>query len=297
MQLRVKAAASSFEEPSGDPKTRLRQLRTIIAAYKTLTGTEPVLPSSGSPLPALLAVRTTLKLIDQSKQTIKETKDRLIKAQAELQCENQSLKNAQYLSSALEKRIQRLSEQQGEQSNQSADAIAEGLMQEQQRRKSYYAKELRGLVKAFNNFVNEHLAIMLAAEELGGPVVGDKLDLDEDALKAGFTQQGKAKETEADKSKRDAKRRQRYGEIGVEDDEHGMEGKPRSEKQAAAADFRDLTERLLNAAAGDEDSGPYVNISRESAAVRFLVRAKVAIFHPEDARKVRLLNFGANLND
>ncbi|KAL9131652.1 MAG: hypothetical protein Q9217_000463 [Psora testacea] len=295
-KLRANIAAPSFEEPSEDPRTRLHQVRTITAAYKSLTQTEPTLPLPESPLPALLAVRSTLNLIDQSKETIRQTKERLIKAQADLHREEQSLKDAHYLSSALEDRIQRLRLEQEEQSKKSTDDIAKGLMQEQERRRTNYAKEIRGLVKAFNRFVKEHLATMLAAEELGGPVVGDALDLDEELLKAGFTQQGKAKRTTTDDSKGDARRRRRNEEIWGGEAGNDSSWKPRGEKEAAAADFRTLTESLLNAAAGDGNSDPYINIPRESAAVRFLVRAKVAMFHPKDARKLRLLDFGAELS-
>ncbi|KAL9104241.1 MAG: hypothetical protein Q9163_000789 [Psora crenata] len=276
---------------------RIRQLRTITAAYKSLTLTEPILPSPESPLPALLAVRATLNLIKQSKENIRETEERLAKAQAELDGESQKLKDALFLSSALEERTERLRQVAKEQSKQSVEDIAEGLMQEQERRKSYHAQRLRGLVKAFNSFTNEHLAIMVAAEELGGPIVGDTFDLNDDALKVGFTHQGKAKKITGDESQGEAKRRRRNEEIWGRWEDRTVNGKPKSEKASAAAAFRSLMERLLNAAAGDEDSSPYIDIPRETAAVRFLVRAKVAVFHPQDARKLRLLDLGADLNE
>ena len=297
LKLRSKVAAPPFDKPSDDSRMRLGQLRTITAAYKSLSQTEPTLPSADSPLPALLAVRNALNLVEQSKQTIRETRERLSKAETDLRRENESLKDAEYLSSALEARAQLLRQEEEEQSQRSKDDIVEGLMQAQQRRKSHYAKELRGLVRALNKFINEHLAVMLAAEELGGPVVGDAFHLDEDALIAGFTQQGKAKKMLAGDSKFDAKRRQRNKEIWGGEDEENVDGEPLSEKEAEAAGFRNLTERLLNAAVSDDNSTPYISIPRETAAVRFLVRAKVAMFHPEDARKLRLLDFGADLNE
>ena len=148
-------------------------------------------------------------------------------------------------------------------------------------------------MKAFNKFADEKLAAMLAAEDLGGPVVGDLVDVDDEMLKAGFNQQGKVRKADADSTRMDAKRKMRNSEIWgdnhVDEDE---ELDTRSEQKAALASFRSLTEDLLNAAAGDEDSDSYINISRESAAVRFLVRAKVAHFHPDDARRLRLVEFG-----
>ena len=52
-----------------------------------------------------------------------------------------------------------------------------------------------------------------------------------------------------------------------------------------------LTESLLNAAASGGESTPYIAIDKETAAVRFLVRAKVAQFHPKDATKLALQGF------
>ena len=53
--------------------------------------------------------------------------------------------------------------------------------------------------------------------------------------------------------------------------------------------------RLLVALAGESEGGVYINLNRESAAARFLVRAKVAAFHPKDARRLRLVDFGRDL--
>ncbi len=71
------------------------------------------------------------------------------------------------------------------------------------------------------------------------------------------------------------------------------------EKRAAAADIRELTEELLNSLvdAGGNGPGTYVELKRETAAARFLVRSKVAQFHPKDARKLRLVDFGGEIGD
>ena len=60
--------------------------------------------------------------------------------------------------------------------------------------------------------------------------------------------------------------------------------------------MRDLLEQLLDAAM-EAGSGVYVHIQRESAASRFLVRAKVAQLHPKDAKRIRLVDFGRELDD
>lgn len=232
-------------------------------------------------------------MADQSKSAITETKDNVSKSRTYLRQEEVELRDARSITQALEVRIEKLRSENEEQSGKSAEELAKAMIEEQQQRKRHYTSELRNLVKAFNKFVDEQLAVMLAAEDLGGPVVGDLVEIDEEMLKAGFNQQGKAKKTDTENARIEAKRKMRNDEIwGFEyENEHEITG-VRSEKEAALASFRSLTEDLLNAAAGDENSDSYIKISRESAAVRFLVRAKVAQFHPDDARKLRLVDFG-----
>lgn len=285
-----------MDEPSPDPKIRLRQLRTITAAYQSLTPAEPLLPMPDSPLPALLAMRSTLNLVDQTKASISEDKESIEKAKQRLQQEQADLKDARSITIALRQRIEKVQREHEEQSQKTNEDVIKGMIQEQHQKRRHYRKELKNSVKAFNRFVHEHLAAMVAVEDLGGPVVGNLLEIDENTLRAGFTQQGKPKKAKADNSKDDAKRKRRNYEIWGSEDEDMAES-TRSEKDAAGASFRELTEDLLNAAAGDDDSDPYIRISHESAAVRFLVRAKVAQFHPNDARQLRLIDFGLELDE
>ena len=231
--------------------------------------------------------------MDQSKNAITETEDNVSKIRTHLRQEEGDLSDAQSITQALEKRIEKLRLENEEQLGKSTEELAKTMIQDQQQQKRHYMMALRNLLKAFNKFVDEQLAVMLAAEDLGGPVVGDLVELNEEMLKAGFNQQGKAKKLDAGNARTEAKRKIRNDEIWgseleLENDENGV----RSEKEAALASFRSLTEDLLNAAAGDEKSDSYIDISRESAAVRFLVRAKIAQFHPDDARKLRLVDFG-----
>lgn len=205
------------------------------------------------------------------------------------------LRDTRSITKALEGRIEKLRLENEEQSGKSTEDLANTMIQDQQQRKRHYMMALRNLVKAFNQFADAQLAVMLAAEDLGGPVVGDLIEIDEDMLKAGFNQQGKAKTMDTDNARTEAKRKMRNDEIwgskNVDEDEDEEIG-VRGEKEAAFASFRSLTEDLLNAAAGDENSDSYISIPRESAAVRFLIRARVAQFHPDDARKLRLVDFG-----
>lgn len=148
---------------------------------------------------------------------------------------------------------------------------------------------------------------MLAAEELGGPIVGEMMDVTPAVLAVGFSAQGKPKRTREDKEKEGAnrdRRQRRIDEIwGVnprgDDDEDGEGERDRGkegewdEGTAAAAEMRDLAEQLLNALLEKDENGTggFIEIERETAAVRFLVRSKVAQFHFKDARRLRLVDF------
>lgn len=231
--------------------------------------------------------------MDQSKNAITEAEENISKLRKRLRQEEADLRDARSITQALEGRIEKLRSENEEQLGKSTEESAKTMFHEQQQRKNHHVTTLRNLMKAFTKFVDDQLAAMLAAEDLGGPVVGDLVEIDEGMLKAGFTQQGKVKKTDADSVRLDAKRKMRNNEIwgSMNEDEDDVNDVG-SEKKAALANFRSLTENLLNTAAEDNNSSTYINISRESAAVRFLVRAKVAQFHPEDARKLRLVDFG-----
>ena len=232
-----------------------------------------------------------LNTVDQSKKAVTETESNVFSSRKRLRQEEADLRDAGSITQALEARIKKLRLNDEEQMGKSTEESADSMMHEQQQRKRHYMMLLRSLMKAFNSFVDEHLAAMLAAEDLGGPVVGDLVKIDEDMLKAGFTPQGKAKKTHADSPRFSAKRKLRNKEIwSSQNEDEDEEIDVSSEKKAAQADFRSLIEDLLNKAA--ENPGSYINILRESAAVRFLVRAKVAQFHPDDVRKLRLMDFG-----
>lgn len=233
--------------------------------------------------------------MDQTKTSIKETKDSIDAAKARLRNERNDLQDAQSLTKALEQRIERLRLEDEKQEQQNPEAIVKAMIYEQLQRRKTHTAELRNQVIVFNDFVSTHLAAMIAAEDLGGPIVGDLLDISEDTLKAGFNQQGKAKNAGPATKASELKRKRRNEEVwGSEEEDSEMETEPRTEKEAAAAEFRALVEDLLNAT-GKEAGEVYVETRRESAAVRFLVRARVAQFHPEDARKLRLIDFGNEL--
>ena len=218
-------------------------------------------------------------------------------------------------------------------------------------RRSRYDAESSRLMALLKRFVDGRLGPMLAAEDLGGPVVGDLVDVDA-ADSLDFTSRGKiAVRTRRTStaaaaaaaaggngaSKLDEKRQRRIDEIwgpsrrrrrrrqGDDGDESGAEAdrggdddddddddnetggrgegdagetndRPAS---AAAAEMRSLIEDLLNRLADSAGvtSAAYVKLDRESAAARFLVRSKAARFHPNDATRLRLVDFGRDLDD
>ena len=272
---------------------RLYQSQLIKTAYESLTPIEPILPPENSSVPALLAIRDAQNSIAETKAAIITDQQKLAQANKRLRQEEADLRDARLITSALEKRIDKLRNHKATKSRRSPGQAAKERLQEQQKRKAVYDTEVRKLIRAFNDFTDEHLSAMLAAEELGGPVVGGIVDVEDDLLEAGFNTQGKAKMLRSGSSLDDRKRQRRIDEIwGRAEDSGDEDTGPRNEKDAAGAEMRALTEDLLNAAADETTSSAYVELRRDSAAVRFLVRARVAQFHPRDARKLRLIDFG-----
>lgn len=163
--------------------------------------------------------------------------------------------------------------------------------EELQKMKTNYDEDGRRIYSALRDFIEQRLAVMLAAEEIGGPVVGDLMDVDAEDISAGFNAQGKLKKPKDGAN--DDKRQRRIDEMlgkgePSQDDGHVQE---------VGEGMKDLVQELaqqLKRAKGDNASS-YVTLSRDSAAGRFLVRSKVAQFHPKDATKIRLIDFGREL--
>lgn len=219
---------------------------------------------------------------------LNETKQRL-------EIEQSDLTDAKLIKSEMENRISSLQGDIEERTQKTSSQVAKDMIRQAKSKKSYYDDETGKLVKAFNDFIDNHLAPMLAVEELGGPIVGEMLDIDEDVLEGGFSNQGKVKKAKLKEDKRQSRIDQIWGARPVEEE---MD-EPWDEKSAAAAEMRELTEELLNSLVDADGNGPgaYVELQRESAAARFLVRSKVAQFHPRDARKLRLMDFGGEIDD
>lgn len=243
-----------------------------------------------------MALRITDKTINETRETITKTEDDLKKTKDRFEKEKADLSDAKLIQTELETRISSLQENIAERTQKSPAEIAKDMIQEVKEKQTYYDTRTNKLLKAFNSFIDDHLAAMLAVEELGGPIVGDVLDVDEEMLEGAFGTQGKAKKAKPTEDKR----QRRIDEIwGPRPDAEVETEQPWDEKQAAATEMRDLTEQLLNSLMEAEGTGPgaYVQLKRESAAARFLVRSKVAQFHPNDARKLRLVDFGGEIDD
>lgn len=280
---------------SEDPREKLRQLLAVKNAYTRLTSTAPFLPSQGSVLPALLAARTLKENIQGTKDAVSSTQEQVAKTEAALRNEETNLHDAHLIAQAMEKRIQRLRAQHEDRSQKTPAQLAKELIATKRAQKEGYDEEMKQLGGALNDFINDYLSAMLAAEELGGPVVGDMLDVETDTLAAGFTKKGKVKSTKKPVSDKTRQRRidQIWGDKAAIDEEE----EPLTEAEAADNEMRQLIENLFATLTGPGGGRAYYELDRDSAASRFLVRAKIAQFHPKDARKLRLVDFGRELDD
>lgn len=294
-QLRASTAPIETQ-PSADRKTHLQQLRALKAAYESLTPSEPWLPPRDSALPGLLALRVTDQVVKESEESIVQTEAQLRAIRHRLDQEHGDLQDAKLIQSEMELRIDALQERVEERTQQPPSQIAKDMIRAVKKRQASYDNETLKLVQALQEFIDDHLAAMLAAEELGGPIAGEIPELDDGLLQGAFSAKGKPKKAKPSEDHRQRRLDQIWG---PRPDEEGDDEEPWDEKRAAAADMRDLTEALLNGWADAEGGGPgaYVDLQRESAAARFLVRSKVAQFHPRDAMKLRLIDFGREIDD
>jgi hypothetical protein len=277
---------------------KLQQLRAVKDAYKRLTPTATFLPASGSVFPALLAARTLQHNVQATKEVIASTQEQCIHTEKTLRREEANLHDANLLTHAMESRIARLHTQHEDHSQKTPAQLARELIAAKRAQKDTCDARMQHLGDAMNDFINDYLAAMIAAEELGGPVVGDMLEVQDDTLAAGFTKKGRAKSSKKPVPERTRQRRidQIWGnqadvEAGAEEEE------PPTEAEAADAEMRQLIENLFATLAGPGGGKAYFLLERDSAASRFLVRAKIAQFHPKDAKKLRLIDFGRELED
>ncbi|OAK99841.1 hypothetical protein IQ06DRAFT_250247 [Phaeosphaeriaceae sp. SRC1lsM3a] len=279
---------------SNDPRQKLQQLLAVKEAYNNLKPTPTYLPSPRSVFPALLAARSLQQSVHGTKEAITSTQSQLTQAKSSLRRESAQLHDAQLLTAAMESRIQRLRTQHEDRSQKTPAQLARDLIAAKRAQKDACDAEIDRLGTAMNDFINDYLSAMIAAEELGGPVVGEMLDVEDDVLAAGFTKQGRAKSVKKPVSEKSRQRRidQIWGARTADEEEE-----PPTEAEAADEEMRKLIENLFATLIGPGGGKAYFQLERDSAASRFLVRAKVAQFHPKDARRLRLIDFGRELED
>jgi hypothetical protein len=288
-QIRAKSAATPTL-PSTDPRERLRQLSSIKVAYEQLSSAKPQLPPPQSPIPTILAVEATRQATADSRAAIDSAQDELESAEQQAELEEANLSDAKLLTEALEARMSRLQTTQHEKVSQPPQKAAQELVRVKVRRTKDFQVDSKRLRETLRDFITNHLGAMIAAEELGGPVVGDLTSVDDDMLVAGFSSQGKPKKPKPSTAVSDSKRQRRIDEIWG-----SSSGAAVSELDAACEEVNKLLDELLDAVSGKSNSGVYIELQRDSAAARVLVRSKVAQYHPKDARRLRLVDFGREL--
>ncbi|KAK0733504.1 hypothetical protein B0T26DRAFT_669908 [Lasiosphaeria miniovina] len=299
---KLRAAASTSRRPL-DSKSQVKVTMEIMSkAYRHVADSQPFLPSPGSVLPSLLALRRAHQTVAGSNEYMDSQAASLEQIQRRVKAEEANLRDQLALQDALEKRVQSLRDGMETRREMTQEQLVEERAAELKQQKEDWDKQTSSLLKDLDWFIRHHLGPMLAAEELGGPVVGELMEIEADDLSAGFSTKGKLKKAKA--SPDEDQRQRRIDEIwggAQEQQDQGSKRKheERDEASAASAEMRDLTEQLLNKLqeSGGDSSAAYVQLARESAASRFLVRSQVAELHPKDATKLRLVNFGRELDD
>ncbi|KAK6865825.1 hypothetical protein PG995_002353 [Apiospora arundinis] len=289
---RARMSSASLQRDRYGPEASLGVMR---AAYEELATATPFLPFPDSVLPALLALRKTSQAAVETKEFLASHQESALSTKKKLEVERSKLRDQEALGRSLRSRIQSLQNGIDNRMDTDADDIARERINELEQKKQRYDKETSMFLKSLRTFIDNHLAAMLAAEDLGGPVVGDMMDLDDGDLAAGFSAHGKLKKAKENLDQ--DKRQRRIDEIWGARDE--PEARPMGESAAAASDLRDLTEELLNQLmlSDGDSSAAYIQLEKESAAARFLIRSKVAQFHPRDSTKLRLVDFGKDLDE
>ncbi|OOF98927.1 hypothetical protein ASPCADRAFT_204628 [Aspergillus carbonarius ITEM 5010] len=273
-----------------DTWSRVAQVRRAKRAYDSLLKSENEFPASGSPLPSLLAIEETSRLVKDTKVAVSMTAEKLSATRQRLKAEEAKLRDAQTIRDGLQKRIETTGREKATKEKKTASQLARELAEQQQEKQGELDRATEEMKTTLYNFVDESLASMLAAEALGGPTVGDAAEVSDETLQLGYTNHGKPKKPKNPEAANSDTSQRRIDEIVPRQSGQGKD-QPSNRREAAAQEMRNLLDALLEAGSS------YINLPRESVASRFLVRAKVAQFHPRDARRLRLIDFGRSLDD
>lgn len=286
-QLRESRGSHGLLDNHDDTWVRVSQARRAKRAYESMVLAEDDLPTTDSVLPALIATDETVQLIKEGKMSILVTADRLSADRERFRIEEANLRDSRAISTGLRERIQRIRSVNIRKQEQTPSQVAREVVREQKKKNQSLDRASEDLKKSLDKFIDESLAPMLAAEDLGGPTVGDALEVSDATLKAGYTAHGKPKKPKETPVQEDGNQ-QRIDQF-LRRSTDGSN--PTNKREASATEAHELLHALLEAGTS------YIDLKRDSAASRFLVRAKVAQFHPRDARRLRLIDFGRSLGD
>lgn len=241
-------------------------------------------------------MRETTRQVNELQASITGTARELNDDRERLKVEETNLRDAGIIRAGLRARIESVRiEQEGDNSRGrkgkekavDQEKVAKEMMQLLRRRNTEMEKGTGEMKTALKSFIDERLAAMLAAEDLGGPTVGDQLDISDAVLEAGYTAHGKEQ-----KPKNNAEDEMERGQRRIDG---YLEGDgPRSKRGTAGAEMHQLIEDLLQAAS---TSTSYIELDRDSPASRFLVKAKIAQYHPRDSRRLRLIDVASEISD
>ncbi|KXG48247.1 uncharacterized protein PGRI_021170 [Penicillium griseofulvum] len=273
-------------ETGTDSWARVSQARRAKKAYDSLLKSSDELPATDSVLPSLLAIEETAQLVQENKVSVKMTADQLSVDRERLRVEEANLRDSQSIASGLRERIQRIRNANTRKEEQSPSQVAREQLALQKHQNKELDRTSASLKVSLDKFIDEILAPMLAAEDLGGPTVGDDFKVSDATLKAGYTAHGKPKKQKEPAESED-RSQQRIDKFMKRNADEPLTKK----REAAAKEMHSLLDAMLEA------NSSYIDLGRDSASSRFLVRAKVAQFHPRDARRLRLIDFGRSLGN
>jgi len=237
-------------------------------------------------LPSLLAIEETTRLIQENKVSVTLTAEELSANRERLRVEDANLRDSQSIASGLRERIQKIRNANARKEEQTPAQIAREHVAQQKKKNKELDRTSASLKVSLDKFIDDTLAPMLAAEDLGGPTVGDEFEVSDATLKAGYTAHGKPKKQKEPVEAEDGSQ-QRIDQFM----QRNTVEAPANKRQAAAKEMHALLDAMLEA------ESSYIDLGRDSASSRFLVRAKVAQFHPRDARRLRLIDFGRSLGN
>ena len=145
----------------------MNRIETVTAAYNALAAEDVQLPSTGSPLPALLALRSIVNTVEITKTSVRDTALAIKKARERVRKKEQDGRHTKDLTSALENRLEKLRLNAKEVLDRSFEEQAKEMLQEEHRKWNNYSSQQNKLVKDLNAFIGSDLAHVLATE-VGG---------------------------------------------------------------------------------------------------------------------------------